>query len=80
MKITQKPLLLSVALVGALTMCGLTAQMFAQESRYEKLANASFPGGYPAKEPVEPLKNELFFQQAARKPMSGPFPRSTCGR
>ena len=39
---------------------------FAQESRYEKLANAPFPGGYPAKESVEPLKNELFFQQASQ--------------
>ena len=35
-------------------------------SRYEQLADAPFPGGYPARESVAPLKTELFFQQASQ--------------
>jgi hypothetical protein len=63
-----KPIL-AAALVGALAFgagCATTQTRTAQESHYEKLANAPFPGGYPAKESVEPLKNELLFQQAAQ--------------
>ena len=51
------------ALVGLLA-CAVPA--LAQDSHYEQLANAPFPGGYPAKESVIPLENELFFQLASQ--------------
>ena len=57
---------LVAVLVTALAMSVATTQILAQESRYDKLANAPFPGGYPAKESVQPLENELLFQQAAQ--------------
>jgi hypothetical protein len=56
----------AAALVGVFAMCCCATQILAQESRYDKLANAPFPGGYPAKESVQPLENELLFQQASQ--------------
>ena len=64
MKTSHTLNLLAVALIGALAFTAPHVE--AQESHYDKLANAPFPGGYPAKESVEPLKNELIFQQAAQ--------------
>src|SRR5271167_5216386 len=61
---TQK--LMAAALVGALAFTMAVTTLPAQESHYDKLANAPFPGGYPAKESVQPLKNELLFQQASQ--------------
>ena len=61
---TQK--LMAAALVGALAFTMAATTLPAQESHYAKLANAPFPDGYPAKESVQPLKNELLFQQATQ--------------
>ncbi len=66
MKTISKQNLIAAALVGALSLCGCATQKLSQDSRYEQLANAPFPGGYPAAESVAPLKNELFFEQAAQ--------------
>src|SRR5271166_3427579 len=61
---TQK--LMAAALACALAFTVAAINLAAQESHYDKLANAPFQGGYPAKQSVEPLKNELIFQQAAQ--------------
>src|SRR5271157_3144565 len=61
---TQK--LTAAALACALAFTVAAINLAAQERQYDKLANAPFPGGYPAKQSVEPLKNELIFQQAAQ--------------
>jgi len=56
-------ILRGAALIGLL---GFAMPALAQESHYEQLANAPFPGGYPAKESVAPLENELYFQLASQ--------------
>ena len=57
---------IAAALTCALAFTMATTTLPAQEGHYHKLANAPFPGGYPAKESVQPLKNELLFQQASQ--------------
>jgi hypothetical protein len=37
-----------------------------QHSHYEPLANRPFPGGYPSKESIQELKDELVFQRAVQ--------------
>ena len=46
--------------------CCCAPQILAQDSRYDKLADAPFPGGYPAKESLSPLEKELLFQEASQ--------------
>ena len=53
-----------VAMLGILLAVG--AISFAQDSRYDQLANIPFPGGYPSKASVEQLKDELVFQRAVQ--------------
>jgi hypothetical protein len=55
--------LLVAAVVGALPLIGRSSPAYPDESRYESLANAPFPGGYPSKEASVLLENELLFQQ-----------------
>jgi hypothetical protein len=50
----------------SLTIAGCKPSEAPMPTRYEQLANAPFPGGYPAKESVQPLENELLFQQASQ--------------
>jgi hypothetical protein len=57
---------IAAALACALAFTIAATTLPAQESHYDKLANAPFPGGYPARESVQPLKNELLFQQASQ--------------
>ncbi len=44
----------------------LTAPALAQESRYDELADLPFPNGYPSKEGVATLKDELLFQRGVQ--------------
>jgi hypothetical protein len=37
-----------------------------RDSHYEQLANTPFPGGYPTKESIQQLKDELLFQRAVQ--------------
>jgi len=53
--------LLCLALLAS---CGTHA--LAQTSRYDELANLPFENGYPTKEGVEALKDELLFQRAVQ--------------
>ncbi len=66
MKFKYLPNPICAALVTALATSGITTPTLAQESRYDQLANAPFPGGYPAKESAAPLKKEMLFQIASQ--------------
>ena len=79
MKFKYLPNSICAALVTRLAMSGYATQVLAQDSRYDQLANAPFPGGYPAKETAAPLKNECSSSKP-RRAISGRFPPSICGR
>jgi len=53
---------LSALLLGA----ALTGQVHAQSSHYDELANLPFPNGYPSKESLAKLKDELVFQRGVQ--------------
>ena len=42
-----------------------------QDTRWEELANAPFPNGYPSDETRRKLLDELYFQQAVQVYLSG---------
>src|SRR5271168_3723871 len=66
MRIVHRVNLLAVGFVTVLALSNIAPRAFGQSSHYDQLANEPFPGGYPAKESVAPLKNELLFEQAAQ--------------
>ncbi|HVY05645.1 MAG TPA: DUF1254 domain-containing protein [Burkholderiales bacterium] len=53
-------------LLPVILLCLGSACVHAQASRYEELANLPFEGGYPTREGVEQLQQELFFQRAVQ--------------
>ncbi len=46
--------------------CGIAAMSSAQDSHYDQLAKTPFPGGYPSKESIQQLKDELVFERAVQ--------------
>ena len=56
----------AVTLAGILVMSGLAKPVFAQETRFDRLANLPFTAGRPAKETTQTLQDELLFQRAAQ--------------
>ena len=54
------------SLAAFLLCAGLVVPALAQTSRYDELAELPFPNGYPSKESVAALKDELLFQRAVQ--------------
>src|SRR5579862_7575669 len=59
-------ILLLATLVAVQPLAGAIERANAAESRYESLANAPFPGGYPSEEAGALLQKELFFEQGVQ--------------
>src|SRR5258706_20637 len=53
-------------MVALILSIGVTVSAHAQTSRYEELAELPFEGGYPTREGVATLKDELLFQRAVQ--------------
>ncbi|MHB9073118.1 MAG: DUF1254 domain-containing protein [Desulfobaccales bacterium] len=66
MNITHRFTHIAAALACALAMGGLTKVAFAQETRFDRLANLPFTEGRPTKETVQTLLDELLFQRATQ--------------
>ena len=66
MKTTHRLNLLATALAGTVAMSGLTTQVLAQETYFDKLANLPFAEGRPTKETAQTLRDELLFQRATQ--------------
>jgi len=58
--------LIAAALICAVGMGGLASQALAQETRFDKLANAPFKENRPTKETAQTLRDELLFQRATQ--------------
>ena len=59
MKNTRIQNLLAAALACALAMGGLASQAFAQETRFDKLANVPFKENRPTKENAQTLRDAV---------------------
>jgi hypothetical protein len=57
---------LNKAIISLVLLAGCCTQAHAQSSRYDELAELPFPNGYPSKEGVATLKDELLFQRAVQ--------------
>ena len=66
MKIRTRNNFIAAALICAVTISGLTTQALAQESHFDKLANAPFKENRPTKETAQTLRDELLFQRATQ--------------
>jgi hypothetical protein len=49
--------------LGTIILLGISLPARAQTSKYDELANTPFTGGYPSKESIAELKDELLFQR-----------------
>ncbi len=57
---------IAVALAGVLAMTGLSTQVFAQQTRFDELANLPFSENRPTKETAQTLRDELLFERATQ--------------
>src|SRR3989441_110101 len=64
MKTTTTHFLFTAAVVGAVTISGLTQQTSAQDANFDKLATLPMKEGRPTKETAQTLRDELLFQRA----------------
>jgi hypothetical protein len=65
-KTSRTPGLIGAALVGVLTMSGLTTQALAQEAHFDRLAKLPFAEGRPTQETAQTLRDELLFERATQ--------------
>jgi len=66
MKMKFSQILIAAALICSVGMGGVASQAFAQETRFDKLANAPFKENRPTKETAQTLRDELLFQRATQ--------------
>ena len=52
--------------LSAIVLLGISLPARAQNSKYDELANTPFTGGYPSKESIAELKDELLFQRGVQ--------------
>jgi hypothetical protein len=61
-----------MAMFGSLAgVIALASPALAQDARWDELANAPFPGGYPTEEARQRLLDEMYFQRAVQVYLSG---------
>ena len=56
----------SAIFVAVLVLLGASAPAIAQDSHYDQVANTPFAGGYPNKESIKALQDELLFQRGVQ--------------